>query len=514
MSINFPNSRKEVDNRAKADVKSQLPTSNPWLKNSFLGALITGYSGRIYEAYLQMKNALLEMFPDTASGAYIDRWGSYVAITRNSSSVAGGDVIFTGTLGTVIPAGTTVSASNGLTYTTNLAATITTNTSTISSLTRSGTTATADTVSAHNLATGMTVTIAGATPSGYNGAVVITVVDADTFTYTVSSSLSTPPTGTITATVSSINVAVTSTAYGKASNQVAGTQLVLASPISGVNATVWVPVVEIASGTDIETDDQYRTRVLYRYQNPISLFNVSAIKSKAFETAGITRVWVSEAGTVTDPISVSSITRASSLVTVTTAAAHNLESGQYVTIAGANETDYNAQFKVIVISTTVFAFALNATPTSPATGTITAAPAIPNGQVKIWFARDRDTNPIPTAAATAALKTAILTIKPAHVASGDVFVNSPASVTQNFTFTALSPNTTEMRAAITANLQALFSDSTDISTPVLAYSYQSAIWQTVDETGALVKSFTLSTPSSTIAVTEGQLPILGTITYP
>lgn len=56
----------------------------------------------------------------------------------------------------------------------------------ISSITRSGTTATLTTGSAHGLATGAYVTVSGATPAQYNGNFTITVTGATTFTYTMS----------------------------------------------------------------------------------------------------------------------------------------------------------------------------------------------------------------------------------------------------------------------------------------------------------------------------------------
>lgn len=70
----------------------------------------------------------------------------------------------------------------------------------VSSLTQSGGTATATTGSAHGFSDGDQVTIAGATPSGFNLTVNITVTSLTTFTYPVSSALSSPATGTITAT--------------------------------------------------------------------------------------------------------------------------------------------------------------------------------------------------------------------------------------------------------------------------------------------------------------------------
>jgi head-tail adaptor len=68
----------------------------------------------------------------------------------------------------------------------------------VASLTRTSTTATATTASPHTYTTGDFVTVAGATPAGYNGKVKITVTGPSTFTYVVNGALVTPATGTIT----------------------------------------------------------------------------------------------------------------------------------------------------------------------------------------------------------------------------------------------------------------------------------------------------------------------------
>ena len=67
-------------------------------------------------------------------------------------------------------------------------------------ITRSGTTATVTTASAHGYATNNWITIAGATQTDYNGTVKITVLTTTTFSYTVANSPTTPATGTITST--------------------------------------------------------------------------------------------------------------------------------------------------------------------------------------------------------------------------------------------------------------------------------------------------------------------------
>ena len=69
---------------------------------------------------------------------------------------------------------------------------------TLTTLTRSGATATATTNKAHGYATGDYVTIAGAVQSAYNGKVKITVTSTTTFTFAVTGSPATPATGAVT----------------------------------------------------------------------------------------------------------------------------------------------------------------------------------------------------------------------------------------------------------------------------------------------------------------------------
>ena len=72
-------------------------------------------------------------------------------------------------------------------------------------------------------------------------------------------------------------------------------------------------------------------------------------------------------------LSVSSITRSSSTATATTASDHGWESGLTITIAGANEAEYNGSFVITVTGATTFTYTVSGTPSTPATGTITAA---------------------------------------------------------------------------------------------------------------------------------------------
>lgn len=73
-----------------------------------------------------------------------------------------------------------------------------------------------------------------------------------------------------------------------------------------------------------------------------------------------------------DSISVSSITSSGGTATVTTPSVHNLEVNDYVSVAGANEDDYNGSFRVLSVPTpTTLTYSVPNSPPSPATGTIT-----------------------------------------------------------------------------------------------------------------------------------------------
>lgn len=73
---------------------------------------------------------------------------------------------------------------------------------TLTSLTRSGAIVTG-TLTTHGYATGQNITIAGATPTAYNGTYTVTVTGANTFTYLLAGEVTSPATGTITASAES-----------------------------------------------------------------------------------------------------------------------------------------------------------------------------------------------------------------------------------------------------------------------------------------------------------------------
>ena len=73
---------------------------------------------------------------------------------------------------------------------------------------------------------------------------------------------------------------------------------------------------------------------------------------------------------------ITSIARVTTTATVTTTLEHGLATDDVVVISGANQADYNGSQTITVTSTTTFTYTVDDTnsPTTPATGTITASP--------------------------------------------------------------------------------------------------------------------------------------------
>lgn len=295
MPLDLPESADEVVQRSKTDVQREVVESNPFLKNSWLGALITGYGNRIFDFYLQLKEAIKQSLPDTATGSFLERWSAIWGINRLAATSGNGNVVATGTDTTTVPLDTLFVASDGKIYESDSAVAITATVLSVTSITRSGATATVTFPSPHNLANNVLVTFAGANETDYNVSnAEIVVTGLDTLTYQVTGSPATPATGTITASHTSIPVPVTAQDFGVETNQDAGTELKLQSPIVGVDDEANVDFGEIGGGTDQEADDSLRLRLLDRIQNPIAHFNVAEITSVAKTVAGVTRVFVQE----------------------------------------------------------------------------------------------------------------------------------------------------------------------------------------------------------------------------
>ncbi len=238
----------------------------------------------------------------------------------------------------------------------------------VTSITRSGSTATVTlaTTPATAYETGDTVEIEGANEGAYNGEFVITVTSPTVFTYTVVGIPTTPATGTITAT---------------------NHPVLEDTPDGGFSSVLF---------SDVETNKDYialATRDNVDLINPDDPLNPISIEYPGTEQVEVTDIMsleqanngiVISRGPIkkalewdgnlfnTDQIDVVSITRVSTVATVTTQGEHKYVNGDTILIAGANESDYNGQFIVTITGEEEFEYFVAGTPTTPATGTITA----------------------------------------------------------------------------------------------------------------------------------------------
>ncbi len=294
MPLDIPDSAKEVVARSKADVQRELQQSNPFLKNSWLGAIVTGAANRIYDFYLQLKEAIKQSFPDTATGNYLIRWGAIFGKQPLAATKSSGQAVASGVAGSIVPAGIVLTASGVGEFDVISGATISNNQIAVNELKRSGSTVTATVTSTAGLFDGMSVTVTGAASSDYNITAECVVVSGTAFQYEITGAPSDELNTSALASFVSALVDVQSKEFGADQNLDAGSPLKLQSPVVGVDDEFRVNFGAIGGGTDQETDAQFRNRVLDRIQNPVANFNVAAIKEKAKEVNGVTRVFVQE----------------------------------------------------------------------------------------------------------------------------------------------------------------------------------------------------------------------------
>jgi uncharacterized phage protein gp47/JayE len=280
MSFELP-SLDEIIQRIQNDVQNELPESNPFLPQSWIRGVITSYAGRFEEFYNQFQLLFNALFVNTTSGEFVDLWGAVFDFSRLPASSGTGSVNFEGTDGSTIPASTELQSTGGITYTTDELATIATTTFTPVSGNVSGITVTLDTgLTDHGLATGNTITVSGASDAAINGSHVITVIDQDSISYDAEGTVTVGPIAGLTIDFLGASTTVTATTTGSDTNLEAGPQLTFTSAVSGVDTQAYVQFGGITGGSDVESDDDFRDRILTRLANPIAEFSSSAILEK------------------------------------------------------------------------------------------------------------------------------------------------------------------------------------------------------------------------------------------
>lgn len=285
---------KDIINNITADVQNELPDLDPSIVGSAIKAIVETLGARSFDNRQLIAQVLQQFFPQTSIDDFLELWAGISGLTRNAATIATGFLTATGNIGTDIPASTLLNTQSNVILETQATATISNISTSITTLTRSGNIVTAVCASDHKLASGVNANMAGAVETEYNGIFEVTVIDSLTFTYFITTSPSTPATGTIFVDFDGVELSVETQDVGLNQNVGAGNIATFSSPIAGADVSAFVRSDGIEGGTDVETDDDLRVRILEEFAEIKSLFNVAFIVSTAKTVSGVTRVFVKE----------------------------------------------------------------------------------------------------------------------------------------------------------------------------------------------------------------------------
>ena len=214
----------------------------------------------------------------------------------------------------------------------------------ITSITNTGTGALVTTAAAHNLYTGNIITVAGATPSAYNGTYAITRQSATTFTY----ALTTNPGGNAT---------------------VVGTYSLAVVTMSTISHTGTTATVTTATSHGLFTGNQITvsgctpsdyngTFIITRLNDTTFSYVMAATPATDATVVGS---YVVVAQTISTNVQTGIIAK------LTTPVNHDLVTGDQVVISGCIPSAYNGTYNIIKISNTEFSYIMASAPVSGAT---------------------------------------------------------------------------------------------------------------------------------------------------
>ncbi len=123
---------KTIISRISSDIESRFEGADAAIRRTFYNTLSKALAGAVHGIYGYMDYMSEQLMPDTSEKEYLERWGRIWGVTRKQAAYASGDVIFTGTNGTVIDAGTTLQRSDGVEFKTDEAATVSSGSATVS----------------------------------------------------------------------------------------------------------------------------------------------------------------------------------------------------------------------------------------------------------------------------------------------------------------------------------------------------------------------------------------------
>lgn len=294
--------RSNVSKSLQTYVRAELPALDPTPdRRSKIGAWVKSLASALFDWYVTLADyANHEPFPQTARGAFLFNgwWRPLTHLNPIPATGARGTVAFVGTAGTTIPANTRLSG-NGVTYTVENATAIVTQPVAILSIEyiAGKNLCLVETNGAHLLSIGIPVTISGATQSAYNGTFPIVAMGDETeFAYTPATVPSaTPATGAPVVVATWGTATVTAGTVGQQTNIAGGGTLTMSDTVAGVSSTAYATFGGVEGGSDMETAEAYRARIMKALGTDFGAFTGDEIEIVAKSIPGVTRVFVRKA---------------------------------------------------------------------------------------------------------------------------------------------------------------------------------------------------------------------------
>lgn len=136
------------------------------------------------------------------------------------------------------------------------------------------------------------------------------------------------------------------------------------------------------------------------------------------------------------------------------------------------------------------------------------------GQVKVAFMRDGDTNPFPTTQEVNDVKAKIIAnCMTSNTAEDDVIVRAPIRHDINVSV-SITPDSTAMRSAVKAALTQFFGEAVDYEKTVALIDLQCTLRGLIDPvTRARLTAFSVASPSADVTMADNEMPTLGTVTF-
>jgi len=238
------------------------------------------------------------MFPQNAPSAILDLWGGATVKERLPSSPAIGSVWVTGEDGTEIPTGTEFTSDEGFEYVVTVGGIVDTTEFIVSTVNvGDGNTLRLTLGGVINFPTLSTIAVEDASNGIFNSTYTASVIDVNTISIPIGFSLSGAilPTTGFKVVATGIDVDVVSKKETSEANLDYGKSLFLSGDITDADSDAVVYYGGIGGGTALESNTDYRQRILAWLQQPVTILNAGQISAICREVVGVSRIFLNRA---------------------------------------------------------------------------------------------------------------------------------------------------------------------------------------------------------------------------